>query len=78
MILSWVFLMFENFNVLDVDSRRATLSAMTILSILLLLCCLSKWILYGFTALFIVFALILAYKEFVGLKSLKKRVKSNV
>lgn len=68
--------MLEQFNYLDVDTQKATLSAMTLLSILLLLCCVSKWILYLFTAFFTCYAIFLAWKTFKPLKSLKKGLKS--
>ena len=52
--------MLDQFNILTADTRRATLSAMALLSILLLLCCISKWILWSFTAFFTLFAIFLA------------------
>lgn len=67
--------MLDQFNLLDFDSRRATLSAMSILSILLLLCCLNKWVLYSFTAFFTLFALFLCYKQFIEPKLSKKNAK---
>ena len=63
--------MLEQLDVLNADTQRSTFAAMSILSILFLLECISKWILWAFTGIFCVFALVLAYKLFVAPKRLK-------
>lgn len=63
----------EIFSVLDADTKRATLSAMTLLSLILILCCISRWVLYFLTAVFTLFAIYLAWQNFKP-KSLKKEV----
>jgi hypothetical protein len=65
----------DMFSVMDADSRRATFSAMAILSILFLLCCISKWILWGFTAIFTLFAIYLTYRQFIAPKFSKSKGK---
>ena len=70
--------MLDQLNSLDVDTQRATLTAVTIVALLLLVCCLSKWLLYAFTGIFSIYALFLAYKIFIEPQRLKKGVKSNV
>lgn len=68
--------MLDQFNLLDVDTQKATLSAVSIVAILLALCCISQWILWGFTALFSIFAGVLAYKQFIEPKRKGKPLKS--
>ena len=67
--------MINSFDSLTINDRRATMSAMSLVSVLLILCCISKWILYIFTIGFTVYALILVYKEFFEKK--KNEVKKD-
>lgn len=64
---------FDVLNSLDPDTSRAVFAAISILSILFLIACISKWILYGLTAIFTLFAIFLTYKQFIAPRIAKKR-----
>lgn len=66
--------MLDQFNALNVDSRKATFSAISLLAIILLLCCISKWILYTLTAFSVIYAMFLGYKLFIEKKPTNKPV----